>query len=280
MRFRSRLETAALLAAGLLLAACERSPPAKPATISPATHPAPVRPAARVLRLAPGVLDEVTLKGGEERAYLLDLAAGQYAGLAVDQQGIDVKARLWAPDGSIVAAVDSLNGMVGPEPLPFVAETGGRFRLEIGSSPGAPSRPLRPAARCLASSDYARPRPGEGRADAGGKHTALTGGGQTPGASGSPGARGGNPRSFPCLRPACPGGRSPVLSREILRPAGRERRGRLLLPEGAGDLRHSGGRGAGWGHTEQPRQARARQRTAQAGARLISPSAPPASQVP
>ena len=140
MRFRSRLETAALLAAGLLLAACERSPPAKPATVSPATHPAPVRPAARVLRLAPGVLDEVPLKGGEERAYLLDLAAGQYAGLVVDQQGIDVMVRLRASDGRVVAGIDSFNGIIGPELLPVVAETGGRFRLEIASGdPGAPA---------------------------------------------------------------------------------------------------------------------------------------------
>src|SRR5262245_56360678 len=117
MRSRSRRETAALLAASLLLAACERSPPAgKPA----AAQPAPARPAARVLRLAPGVLDEAALKGGEERACLLDLDAGQYAGLVVDQQGIDVEVRLRAPDGHAVAAIDSLNGIIGPEPLPVV----------------------------------------------------------------------------------------------------------------------------------------------------------------
>ncbi len=141
MRSRSRPETAALLAAGLLLAACERSPPAhRSAAGLPATRAAPVRPAAaRLLRPVPGDLDAVTLKGGEERAYLLDLAAGWYAGLVVDQQGIDVEVRLRAPDGKIVAAIDSLNGMIGPEPLPVVAKTGGRFRLEIRSSPGAPA---------------------------------------------------------------------------------------------------------------------------------------------
>src|SRR3954452_23652636 len=134
MRSRSRRETAALLAAGLLLA-CERSPPGG----KPVARVAPIHPAARLLRLAPGALDAVVLKGGEERAYLLDLAAGQYAGLVVDQQGIDVAVRLKAPDGRVVAAIESLNGIIGPEPLPFVAETGGRFRLEIGSSPGAPA---------------------------------------------------------------------------------------------------------------------------------------------
>jgi CHAT domain-containing protein/tetratricopeptide (TPR) repeat protein len=142
MRSRSRRRAAALLAAGLLLAACERSPPAgKPAAALPAPRAAPARPAAaRLLRLAPGALDAVTLKGGEERDYLLDLAAGWYAGLVVDQQGIDVEVSLRAPDGRFVAAIDSLNGMIGPEPLPVAAETGGRFRLEVRSlTAGAPA---------------------------------------------------------------------------------------------------------------------------------------------
>jgi CHAT domain-containing protein/tetratricopeptide (TPR) repeat protein len=142
MRCGSRPEVAGLLAAALLLAACGRSPSVhKPAAGAPAARSVPVRPPApRVLRLAPGVLDEVTLKGGEERAYLLDLAAGQYADLVVDQQGIDVGVNLKAADGKTVAAIDSFNGIIGPEPLPFVAETGGRFRLEIQSlTPDAPA---------------------------------------------------------------------------------------------------------------------------------------------
>ncbi|HSS48689.1 MAG TPA: hypothetical protein VLX28_07065, partial [Thermoanaerobaculia bacterium] len=93
MGCRSRPEVAGLLAAGLLLAACERSAPVhkKIAASTLAPRPAPARPVVpRLLHLTPGVLDEVELKGGEKRAYLLDLAAGQYAGLVVDQQGIDV----------------------------------------------------------------------------------------------------------------------------------------------------------------------------------------------
>jgi len=138
----SRPEVGALLAAALLLAACERSAPVhKIVASTTAARPVPARPAAaRVLRLVPGVLDEVELRGGEERAYLLDLSAGQYAGLMVDQQGIDVKVSLKAADGRTLAAIDSLNDIIGPEPLPFVAETGGRFRLEIQSlTSGAPA---------------------------------------------------------------------------------------------------------------------------------------------
>jgi len=132
---------ALLLTAGLLLIAPDEPPPVvRPAGSPVARHP-PVRPAAvPLLRLAPGFLDEARLKGGEERAYLLDLAAGQYAELVVDQQGIDVEVRLRAGTRRLVAAVDGFNGMIGPEPLPVVAEAGGRFRLEIQSlTSGAPT---------------------------------------------------------------------------------------------------------------------------------------------
>lgn len=130
-----------LLIAGLLLIPREGPPPVeKPAAGSPALRISPVRPPAVPLgRLAPGVLDKGVLKGGEESAYLLDLAAGQYAELAVDQQGIDVKVSLRASDGRTVASIDGLS-TIGLEPLPVVAETGGRFRLEIRSvTSGAPA---------------------------------------------------------------------------------------------------------------------------------------------
>jgi CHAT domain-containing protein/tetratricopeptide (TPR) repeat protein len=130
----TRREAAAVLTAGLLLAVFGEPPPVEKAA-APAGPPA-----VRILSLAPGILDEALLKGGEERAYLLDLAAGQYAELVIDQQGIDVAVSLQASEGRIVAAADSFNGILGPEPLPVVAETGGRFRLAIRSlTPGAPA---------------------------------------------------------------------------------------------------------------------------------------------
>lgn len=133
---------ALLLTVGLLLIARDEPPSVERPAAGPVTvHASPARPAAvRVLRLVPGILDEAPLKGGEERAFLIDLTAGQYAGLVVDQQGIDVAVRLRATDGRTVAAVDSFNGILGPEPLPVVAGTGGRFRLEIQSlTSGAPA---------------------------------------------------------------------------------------------------------------------------------------------
>lgn len=132
---------ALLLTAGLLLIARDEPPPTERPARPPATRISPVRPAAvPLLRLVPGVLDEARLKGGEERSYLLDLAAGQYAELVVDQRGIDVEVRLRTANQRLVAAVDGFNGMIGPEPLPVVAEIGGRFRLEIQSlTSGAPA---------------------------------------------------------------------------------------------------------------------------------------------
>jgi len=162
MRCAWRRDALALLTGGaLLLAACEKSPHAEspPGALPAAPSAAPVRPmAARALPLSPGVLDEFELQAGEERAWLLDLAAGQYAGLRVDQQGTDVAVRLRPADGpQILATVDSNNGILGPEPLPVIAETGGRYRLEIRS--GSPF-----AGRCVLRLDALRPATASDRA--------------------------------------------------------------------------------------------------------------------
>ncbi len=162
MRCTWRREALALLTGGaLLLTACEGPPRAEnPSTAPSAPRAAPVRPVtARVLRLSPGVLDTFDLRAGEARAYLLDLSAGEYAELMVDQQGTDVAVRLRSADGRrTLAAVDSNNGILGPEPLPVIAEAAGRYRLEIrSSSPFAGRCVLRlDALRQATASDRAR----------------------------------------------------------------------------------------------------------------------------
>jgi len=74
-------------------------------------------------------------------SHWIDLKAGQFAGLVVDQKGVDVTVTLVGPDGRRLRTVDTPNGTQGPEPVPVVAETAGRYRLEVSSSePGARSR--------------------------------------------------------------------------------------------------------------------------------------------
>lgn len=71
------------------------------------------------------------LAGGQTHAYPLTLAAGQYLNVIVDQRGIDVVVRLFAPDGKKLTEVDSPGGPVGPERLEHIASAAGEYRIEV-----------------------------------------------------------------------------------------------------------------------------------------------------
>jgi uncharacterized protein (TIGR02246 family) len=74
---------------------------------------------------------ERQMTGADTHSYFVDLRAGQLIDLVVEQRGIDVVLRMFAPTGQKVAEVDSPNGAQGPEPLWMISEMGGRYRLEI-----------------------------------------------------------------------------------------------------------------------------------------------------
>jgi hypothetical protein len=63
-------------------------------------------------RLVAGVTRSVEIKTGEVHLYKVDLSAGDFLRVAVDQQGIDVAVELLGPDDRPVALVD------GPGPVP------------------------------------------------------------------------------------------------------------------------------------------------------------------
>ena len=82
---------------------------------------------------------ERELAGGQAHSYGIALAAGQYLHVIVDQRGIDVVLTLYSLDGKKLAEIDSPNGPQGPEPLFFIAQVQGRYRLEVRSlDKGAP----------------------------------------------------------------------------------------------------------------------------------------------
>ncbi|PWT88153.1 MAG: hypothetical protein C5B55_13590, partial [Blastocatellia bacterium] len=76
---------------------------------------------------------EQELSGGASHVYRTSLSAGQFVDLVGDQKGIDIVLVLFAPDGRKVIEVDSPNGSHGPEPLTFIAETTGDYRIEVRS---------------------------------------------------------------------------------------------------------------------------------------------------
>lgn len=76
---------------------------------------------------------ERELSGGESHSYQLNVAAGNYACVTVDQKGIDVVASLFGPDGKLITAVDSPNGSNGVEPVYIVADAAGTYRIAVTS---------------------------------------------------------------------------------------------------------------------------------------------------
>jgi CHAT domain-containing protein/Tfp pilus assembly protein PilF len=95
-----------------------------------------VAPAAmRHLPAAAGASVESSMVLGVPDVYLVELPAGFFADLGVEQKGIDVAVTVTSPDGRQVAASDSLFGNRGWEPVPIVTEQAGRYRLEVRARP-------------------------------------------------------------------------------------------------------------------------------------------------
>ena len=59
--------------------------------------------------LTDGLSLERDLKGGETHVYPVDLQAGQFLRVQVQEEGIDVAVRLLDPQGAVATGVDSLN---------------------------------------------------------------------------------------------------------------------------------------------------------------------------
>jgi CHAT domain-containing protein/Tfp pilus assembly protein PilF len=117
--YASRAVSALGIVLGLLPTACGKPAPS---------------PSVRVLPAVAGAAAESSMARGETHVYLLDLAAGTFADLAVDQRGVDVAVTVDGPDGRRLATSDSHFGARGAEPVPVIAERSGRYRLEVRPS--------------------------------------------------------------------------------------------------------------------------------------------------
>lgn len=71
--------------------------------------------------------------GGESHYYRIALRTDQYVQIVVDQHGIDVRVKLFQPDGNVVAESNRLTGSYGPETISWVAQTAGFYKLEVRS---------------------------------------------------------------------------------------------------------------------------------------------------
>jgi len=86
--------------------------------------------------LAPGFKTERPLKAGEVHSYEVNLTAGEYFEVHIDQQDVDVQPKILDPDGTVVYDYDY--GEWGDEPAALIAAKTGRYRLEIHTEPNSP----------------------------------------------------------------------------------------------------------------------------------------------
>src|SRR5262245_25051852 len=81
--------------------------------------------------LEPGKAIKRELAGAGSHTYQIRLSAGQFLKVIVEQQGIDVVARLSGPDGEEIAEVDLESRSQGQELASLVAEAEGEYRLTV-----------------------------------------------------------------------------------------------------------------------------------------------------
>jgi len=95
---------------------------------APSTAPKPEEPP-RALEANKPVLRDMA--GGQTHTYTIQLDSGQFLHVMVDQRGIDVVVSLISPDGTSLAEIDSPSGATGLEPLFWVTDTGGTYKLVV-----------------------------------------------------------------------------------------------------------------------------------------------------
>lgn len=124
--------TAAVAAVVLLLAlGCRKEPGAAPPPPEAAAEVA----AASVLEASAGFSARRRMEDRETHVYTIDLAAGQYLHLTIEQRGVDVVVVLAGPTGAAIEA-DGLTGAWGSEEIFWQPPVSGRHRLTVSGGGG------------------------------------------------------------------------------------------------------------------------------------------------
>lgn len=113
--------------------ACSSAPRVR--TAAPEPPPVPSGPP----RLEKGAVQEREIRGGDSHEYRISVQAGDYARISIEQEKMDVTARLAGPSGQTVLEVDGPGGDKAPELLSWIADHGGEYLLAVAPrDPGAP----------------------------------------------------------------------------------------------------------------------------------------------
>src|SRR4051812_18715710 len=88
--------------------------------------------------LTAGATINADLHGGEIHSYDVDLSAGTFIAVRIDQRGVDLRAAIVDPAGQTIVEVDTRDQ--GEEAVAIVAPTSGRYRVESRAvEPKAPA---------------------------------------------------------------------------------------------------------------------------------------------
>src|SRR6266567_5031774 len=81
--------------------------------------------------LKPGASIERTLDGSKRHAYDIQLQAGEFAAITVDQVGVDVVVRILDTLGAVIAVFDDEMRKDGREHVAFIADTTRPYRVTV-----------------------------------------------------------------------------------------------------------------------------------------------------
>ena len=84
-----------------------------------------------VTRLTEGLVLEREAMVGETHRYSIELRAGQYLQLAVDQRGADMAETVAGPDGAVLLESDMPCGEIGMEPVALIAPADGVYAIDL-----------------------------------------------------------------------------------------------------------------------------------------------------
>ncbi len=92
--------------------------------------------------LQKGRVIERELAVGEVHSYEVALTAGQYVSVVFEKRGVALVATLFGPDGQKIAVFGSSVSRQGSEPVTFVADHSGSYRIEVRTffKPTSPGR--------------------------------------------------------------------------------------------------------------------------------------------
>src|SRR4030095_11883419 len=89
--------------------------------------------AATAIEIEPGKPVEGVIAPGQTQIYRMALLAGRFCLITVQQRGIDLVEKVFAPAGDLVARFDSAWEPKGSDRVEVVAETSREYRIEVSA---------------------------------------------------------------------------------------------------------------------------------------------------